>query len=121
MGYSGGGAGEQVGPCPQRAPTANVLSEGLDPGIHFDELDGAEDLVHLLHSSVGNSHAPPPEVGCHSGAEHLNIRRQPAANHQFLTGSSTEVWNRSQSLRDTCHDGSRFHHHDMGSEGNAIR
>lgn len=49
----------------------DVLSKGFDPGVHLDELDGAEDFVHLLHSSVGDGHAPPPEIGRHSGAEHL--------------------------------------------------
>lgn len=53
------------------AHTVDVLSKGFDPGVHLNELDGAEDLVHLLHSSVGDGHAPPPEVGRHSGAEHL--------------------------------------------------
>lgn len=95
------------------APTANILSEGLDPGEHLDELDGAEDFVHLLHSSVGNDHASPPEVGCHSGAEHLNIQRQ-SANHYLRTGPNTEVWNQPQFfLRDTDHYSPTFDH-DIG-------
>lgn len=49
----------------------DVLGEGLDPGVHLDELDGVEDLVHLLHPSVGDGHAPPPEIRRQSGAEHL--------------------------------------------------
>lgn len=53
----------------------DVLGEGFDPGVHLDELDGVEDLVHLLHSSVGDGHALPPEVRRQSGAEHL-IRKQ---------------------------------------------
>ncbi|MEQ2192036.1 hypothetical protein XENOCAPTIV_006122, partial [Xenoophorus captivus] len=39
--------------------------------VHLDELDIAEDLIHLLHSSIRDSHTFPPEVGSHSGAEHL--------------------------------------------------
>lgn len=53
----------------------DVLGEGFDPCVHLDELDGVEDLVHLLHSSVGDGHALPPEVRRQSGAEHL-IRKQ---------------------------------------------
>ena len=50
----------------------DVLGEGFDPGVHLDELDVVEDLVHLLHSSVGDGGALPPEVRRQSGAEHLN-------------------------------------------------
>ena len=57
----------------------DVLGEGFDPGVHLDELDVAEDLIHLLDSSIGYGHALPPEVRRQSGAEHL-IRKSGLAS-----------------------------------------
>lgn len=49
----------------------DVLREGFDPGVHLDELDVAEDLVHLLNTPVGDGCALPPEIRRHPRAEHL--------------------------------------------------
>lgn len=52
--------------------TSQNLGKSLHPGVHFDELDVVQDLVHFLNTPISHGDALPPKVGCESGAEHLS-------------------------------------------------
>lgn len=54
--------------------TADVLGEGLEPGVHLDELDVGEDLVHFLDSTVSDGDSLSPEIRRESGADHLQTQ-----------------------------------------------
>lgn len=60
------GAGEHTGQL-----TVNILSEGILPAVHLDELYAHQDLVHQPDTPVGDCHALLAEIRRQSGCEHL--------------------------------------------------
>lgn len=51
--------------------TVNILSEGILPAVHLDELYAHQDLVHQPDAPVGYRHALLAEIRRQSGCEHL--------------------------------------------------
>lgn len=51
--------------------TVNILSEGILPAVHLDELYAHQDLVHQPDAPVGYCHALLAEIRRQSGCEHL--------------------------------------------------
>lgn len=51
--------------------TVNILSEGVLPAVHLDELYAHQDLIHQPHSPVSHRHALLAEIRRQSGCEHL--------------------------------------------------
>lgn len=49
----------------------NILSEGILPAVHLDELYAHQDLVHQPDAPVGYCHALLAEIRRQSGCEHL--------------------------------------------------
>lgn len=51
--------------------TVDILSEGVLPAVHLDELYAHQDLIHQPHSPVSHRHALLAEIRRQSGCEHL--------------------------------------------------
>ncbi len=61
--------------------TSHSLREGLNPGIHLNELDVVQNLIHLLNALVSHGYSLPPEVLRQPGA---NIYRKTLLLQQEL-------------------------------------
>ena len=60
--------------------TFDGLSEGRLPGVHLDELDVREDLVHLLDPVIDNLDALDADLGDDAARAHLPCRRDKECN-----------------------------------------